>query len=104
MAMMPPLLTRPMECLWFAGTAGRRCCATGLFLLVYVGVWTLAGIVLTATAVAVEVLASGARLSPLVPVGVVAFIWQATPLKQVAISACHRRPRLTPDGLAAGSR
>lgn len=100
-AMMPPLLARPMERLWFAGTAGRRSSATALFLLAYFGVWTLAGVVLMATAVAVEVLANGARLSALVPAGLVAFIWQATPLKQVALNACHRPPRMTPDGLVA---
>jgi len=100
-AMMPPLLARPVEHLWFGGAAERRSRAVGLFIIAYVAVWTLAGVLLMASAVAIEVLGSAAGVPALAATGFVAFIWQTTPLKQAALNLCHLRPRISPSGLAA---
>jgi len=100
-AMMPPLLARPMEHLWFVAVAERRFRALGLFIVAYIAVWTLAGVALMATAVAVEVLGSAAGFPAFVPIGFVAFVWQTTPLKQASLNFCHRAPQISPSGLAA---
>jgi predicted metal-binding membrane protein len=100
-AMMPPLLARPVEHLWFGGVAKRRARAVGLFIVAYVAVWTLAGIVLMASSAAIEVLGSAAGIPALAATGFVAFIWQTTPLKQASLNLCHRPPRISPSGVAA---
>jgi len=98
---MPPLLARPVEHLWFGGVAKRRARAVGLFIVAYVAVWMLAGIVLMASATAIEILGSAAGIPALAVTGFVAFIWQTTPLKQVALNFCHRPPWISPSGMAA---
>jgi predicted metal-binding membrane protein len=100
-AMMPPLLARPVEHLWYGGVAKRRARAVGLFIVAYVAVWTLAGVVLMASAAAIEVLGSAAGIPALAATGFVAFIWQTTPLKQASLNFCHRPPRISPSGVAA---
>ncbi len=100
-AMMPPLLARPVEHLWFAGATGRRVRGLALFAIAYFAVWTLAGVVLMAAALAVEVLASVAEVPALAAAGLTAFVWQTTPLKQASLHSCCRLPRLSPSGPAA---
>jgi predicted metal-binding membrane protein len=64
-------------------------------------VWTLAGVVLMASAAAIEVLGRAAGFPALAAIGIVAFIWQTTPLKQAALNLCHRPPQISPSGWAA---
>lgn len=64
-----------------------------LFLCGYVGVWTLAGVILLAASVTVR-MASPGPVAPLAVAGAVALAWQVSPWKQVALNQCHRRPGL----------
>jgi predicted metal-binding membrane protein len=101
LAMMPPLLARPVAHLWERSLARRRLRAIALFAAGYVAVWMLAGIVLMMAAIALKTLVGAAFLpAPAVAVAI-ALLWQATPVKQACLNRCHRLPRLSAFGLAA---
>jgi len=97
LAMMPPLLARPMRHLWRRSLRRRRTRAIALFTAVYIAVWLLAGVVLLAAA-------SGLRMvtgAGVVPAIAIALLWQATPAKQACLNRCHGLPPLATFGLPA---
>jgi predicted metal-binding membrane protein len=94
-AMMTPLLARPIAHLWNHSPARLRAPAIALFVATYAGVWLLAGCVLMAIAVALKAFASAAALPIPALAVVIALIWQATPAKQTCLNRCHRLHRLS---------
>jgi len=92
-AMMTPLLARPIAHLWNHTPARLRAPAIALFVATYAGVWLLAACVLMAIAVALKAFASAAALPIPVLAVAIALIWQATPAKQTCLNRCHRLPR-----------
>ena len=99
-AMMTPLLARPIAHLWNHSLARLRALAIALFVATYAGVWLLAACVLVALAVALKAFAGAAALPTPALAVVIALIWQATPAKQTCLNRCHRLPRLSAFGLA----
>jgi predicted metal-binding membrane protein len=97
LAMMPPLLARPIRHLWRRSLRRRRMRAIALFAAAYTAVWLLGGVVLLAAAIMLRGFAEVA----VVPAAAIAFLWQATPVKQVCLNGCHRLPPLATFGLAA---
>lgn len=97
-AMMPPLLARPLEQLWHGGRTVYRPGATGLFVAAYAAVWTVAGILLMAAAMAFDVPGNTAGCPGWILVAIVAVTWQASPAKQRALNACRHPARIAPDG------
>ncbi len=101
LAMMPPLLARPVGCLFDSPVITRRWRALALFVAAYAAVWMLAGLVLLALAVWLTAVAAGARLPVLLLIGSVALAWQATPLRRAALAGCNAAPLPAPAGAAA---
>lgn len=87
-AMMSPLVVTDIQYIRFTSLARRRARSIALFLAGYGGVWMLSGALLVAAGVAARVLAPGSYV-PAIAAGFVAFAWQASPLKQRCLNACH---------------
>jgi predicted metal-binding membrane protein len=94
-AMMTPLLARPIAHLWNHSPARLRAPAIALFVATYAVVWLLAACVLMAIGVALKAFASAAALPIPALAVVIALVWQATPAKQTCLNRCHRLPRLS---------
>jgi len=99
-AMMTPLLARPIAHLWNHSLARLRAPAIALFVATYAGVWLLVACVLMAVAVVLKAFASAAALPIPALAVVIALIWQATPAKQTCLNRCHRLPRHSAFGSA----
>ena len=94
-AMMTPLLARPIAHLWNHSPARLRAPAITFFVATYAGIWLLAACVLMAVAVGLKAFASAAALPTPALAVVIALVWQATPAKQTCLNRCHRLPRLS---------
>jgi predicted metal-binding membrane protein len=101
LAMMPPLLVRPMRHLWRRSLRRRRTRAIALFAVAYTAVWLLAGVGLLAAAIVLRGIAEAAPGAAILPAVAIALLWQATPPKQACLNFCHRLPPLATFGLAA---
>ena len=96
LAMAPPLLLREIGRLWRTSLRRLRHLTIGSFLSGYVGVWLLAGAVLSSLFVWVSV--DSSRIA--VVVAVIA-LWQCSPARQRCLNACHRAPALRLFGTTA---
>ena len=96
LAMAPPLLLREIGRLWRTSLRRLRHLTIAWFLCGYVGVWLLAGVVLT-------MLAGWSTVSPERIVAAVALVvlWHCSPARQRCLNACHRVPTLRVFGTAA---
>ena len=101
LAMMPPLLARPVAHVWARSPAVGRARSAGLFVLGYASVWMAAGVLVLLFAVALHGLAGGPGWMPLLLAAGIALLWQASPWKQACLGRCRGRPLLAPSGLAA---
>ncbi|ANK88275.1 hypothetical protein AMC83_PD00028 (plasmid) [Rhizobium phaseoli] len=93
MAMMLPTLSVPLRHVRERSFWRVRPWAELLFVVSYLGTWMVAGIALLGVAITLR-LASTSSALPLVACLIIAFIWQISPWKQVALNRCHRRPSL----------
>ena len=100
-AMMSPLLTRPVGHLWLGSPERRRRRAVALFVLGYFAVWMTAGLALLIVAAALGLFAGELGLSALTIAAALAALWQAGPLRQRALNHCHRMPAMSASGTAA---
>jgi predicted metal-binding membrane protein len=91
-AMMTPLLARPIAHLWNHSVERLRAPAIALFVATYAGIWLLAACGLMAMAVALKAFADAAALPIAALAVVIALIWQAAPAKQTCLNRCHRLP------------
>ena len=91
LAMMPPLIARPLLHVHAQSLARRRLRAMLLFGAGYGSVWLAAGVVLLPLA----------WLLPISAVALLALVWQVSPIKQACLNRCHRLPALSAFGLAA---
>jgi predicted metal-binding membrane protein len=101
-AMMTPLLADPLRHLWVRSLPRRRWIAIVLFLIGYVAIWMLAGMVLMLSTVLLRIVVGDDKW--LVVLGLalaLAIAWQSSPWKQACLNHCHWTPRLSPFGLAA---
>lgn len=100
-AMMSPLLAEPIRHLWVRSLARRRWSAVILFLIGYVSIWMLAGMVLILAALLLQLIADDKWLVASGLTLVLVVLWQSSPWKQVCLNQCHWTPRLSVFGLAA---
>lgn len=98
-AMMLPLLARPLDHVWVRSLPRRRWQAVAEFLVAYVMVWTAAGAALVLLAILLRASVGSLTAAALPLAGAVA--WRATPAWQVCQNRCHGIPRLDTFGLAA---
>lgn len=98
LAMMPLLLIHPLEHVWQRSLSRKRWQAVLLFVLGFVAVWTLAGMVLMTVTVGARVILGGSQLITFVAALGVCLVWQASPLKQMCLNRCHYQPRISAFG------
>jgi predicted metal-binding membrane protein len=99
-AMMLPTLIEPIYHVTERSLKRRRLRSVVLFVLGYAGTWMAAGAVLLAAQLALSVLAPQSYL-PAAVVGLVAFVWQCSPLKQICLNRGHNHHELAAFGFAA---
>lgn len=101
LAMTPPLLADHMTHLWDRSLARRRWRAVVLFNAAHLALWSGAGVVLVAMAIALRAGVGVAAGIPLGLAAVAAVLWQLTPARRACVDRCHRHPRLSAFGWAA---
>lgn len=101
LAMMPPLIARPLLHVQGQSLARRRRRAMLLFSTGYGSVWLAAGLLLQPLAWLLPSLAPGAPWAGVAIAAPAALVWQMSPAKQGCLNRCHRQPTLAAFGLEA---
>jgi predicted metal-binding membrane protein len=99
-AMMSPLLARPIGYLRLRSATSRRWRATTLFVASYLSVWIIAGMILLSASAALRLLAGTGFAAPLISLAIAA-AWHTTPWRQHALNRCHHLPAVAAFGAAA---
>ena len=99
-AMMLPTLIRPIYHIRERSFKRRRARSVTLFVVGYAAMWMVAGGVLIAVVLMLNLLAPHSYLSAVV-VGIIAFVWQCSPLKQRCLNRGHNHRALVAFGIAA---
>ncbi len=99
-AMMAPMLIPAIYHIWISSFAQRRARSIALFACGYGAIWMAAGGILFAVEFAAIWLAPQSYL-PAAIAGLVALLWQASPIKQHCLNQCHDHRPLAVFGVAA---
>lgn len=99
-AMMSPLVISEIHHIRFTSLARRRARSIALFVAGYGGIWMLCGASLTGAGIVARVWAP-VSYGPALAAGVIAGVWQASPLKQHCLNKCHANRPLRAFGLEA---
>ncbi len=99
-AMMSPTLMAPIGHVIERSFKRRRFRSATLFVAGYAAVWMAAGIVLPGTKLALSLIAPQSYL-PALGVGLIAFVWQCSPIKQRCLNRGHNHRELAAFGIAA---
>lgn len=99
-AMMAPMLIAPIHYIRDRSFKRRRFRAVVLLVVGYAAIWMVAGAVLIAMQLALGLVAPQSYL-PAVMVGIIAFVWQCSPIKQRCLNRCHNHGAMAAFGAAA---
>jgi len=99
-AMMSPVLIAPICHIRLRSFTDRRGRSVTLFLFGYVVFWMAFGSILLAMRLATTVFMPQSYL-PLAGVGLIALVWQFSPIKQRCLNRCHAHGELAAFGIAA---
>ena len=99
-AMMSPTLIAPIQHVIERSFKRRRVRSAVLFVVGYAAIWMLAGAVLVAATLLLNLAAPRSYL-PALAVGIVALIWQCSPIKQRCLNRLHNHSELAAFGSAA---
>src|SRR6185369_5840917 len=99
-AMMSPTLIMPFRHILDRSFKRRRARSITLFLAGYAAIWMAAGSVLMAVVLALNVLAPQSHLAA-IAVGIIAVVWQCSPIKQRCLNRGHNHSKLAAFGIAA---
>ena len=99
-AMMSPTLIAPVQHVVERNLRRRRFQAVGLFVAGYAVIWMAAGGGLLAASLVLGMLVRDSYL-PAAAVGLIAFVWQCSPVKQRCLNRGHNHSALAAFGLAA---
>jgi predicted metal-binding membrane protein len=100
LAMMLPTLIAPIGHVVERSFKSRRARSVILFVIGYAAIWMMAGIVILAVQLALNVIAPQSYL-PAAAVGLIAFLWQCSPIKQRCLNRGHNHRELAAFGMAA---
>ena len=95
-AMMAPLLARPLSYIWHRSLGRRRLRAVTLFIAAYLAVWMIAVALLQLAAAGLMAVAGG-----WVGAFGLMLLWHAAPVRQTALNRCHGLPNLSAFGWRA---
>ena len=99
-AMMLPVLSSPIHHVRARSFKRRRARSVTLFIVGYAAIWMAAGGVSIATMLMLNVLAPQSYL-PAIAIGIIAFVWQCSPMKQRCLNRAHNHSELAAFGVAA---
>jgi predicted metal-binding membrane protein len=99
-AMMSPTLLAPIGHVVERSFKRRRARSVILFVIGYAVIWMAAGSVLLAAKLLLSLVAPQTYL-PVVVVGLIAFVWQCSPIKQRCLNRGHNHRELAAFGIAA---
>lgn len=99
-AMMSPTLIAPIGHIVTRSFKHRRAWSIALFTLGYAPIWIAAGGVLLSVRLALSLLVP-LSFVPAIVVGIVAFVWQCSPLKQRCLNRNHNHRELAAFGFVA---
>ena len=99
-AMMSPTLTSPIHHVRQRSFKRRRARSVTLFIIGYAAIWMAAGAALIAATLMLKVLAPNSYL-PAVGIGIIAFVWQCSPIKQRCLNRGHNHRELAAFGINA---
>ena len=99
-AMMSPTLIAPIHHIRERSFKRRRARSGTLFVVGYAAIWVAAGGVLIAVTLLLNLLAPQSYL-PAVGVGMIALVWQCSPIKQRCLNRGHHHRELAAFGTAA---
>jgi predicted metal-binding membrane protein len=99
-AMMAPTLITPIHHVRERSFKRRRVRSVTLFLVGYAAIWMAAGAVLIAAMLMLNLLLPQSYL-PAIAVGIIAFVWQCSPVKQRCLNRNHNHRELAAFGGAA---
>lgn len=89
LAMMLPKLISPVQYIYARSLKKRRFWLSLLFVLSYSMVWTIMGMIMNAVILGFNLLLPGGSYLPALIVGVIALIWQFSPVKQLCLNRGH---------------
>ncbi|WP_404941112.1 DUF2182 domain-containing protein [Pseudomonas danubii] len=98
LAMTPLLLVQPLRYVWHRSLRRKRWQAVSLFVLGFVAVWSLMGLVLLGLVVVTRLWLGLSSLPSLGAALALCLLWQASPFKQHCLNQCHRQPRIAAFG------
>lgn len=99
-AMMSPTLIAPIHHVRDRSFKRRRARSVTLFVIGYAAIWMAAGVVLLAVTLALNLFAPQSYL-PAIAVGIIAVVWQCSPVKQLCLNRRHNHSALAAFGVAA---
>lgn len=99
-AMMSPTLIAPISHVRERSFKRRRGRSVTLFVVGYAAIWAAAGVALLGAALVLGLLLPRSYL-PAVGVGIIAFVWQCSPVKQRCLNRGHNHRELAAFGTAA---
>jgi predicted metal-binding membrane protein len=99
-AMMSPTLITPIRHVIERSFKRRRARSVTLFVVGYAAIWMAAGVVLLAAMLMLNVLVPQSYF-PAVGVGIIALVWQCSPIKQRCLNRSHNHRELAAFGIAA---
>lgn len=100
-AMMSPPLIAPVRHIFDRSFKRRRVRSVMLFVVGYGAIWMPAGGVLLAGMLVLSLLAPQSYLPAALGVGLMAFVWQCSPIKQRCLNRGHNHRELAAFGIAA---
>jgi predicted metal-binding membrane protein len=99
-AMMSPTLISPIHHVRERSFKRRRVRSVMLFMVGYIAIWMGAGGALIAAMLMLNLLAPQSYL-PAIGAGIIAFVWQCSPIKQRCLNRSHNHSELAAFGIAA---
>jgi len=99
-AMMSPTLIAPVDHIRKRSFKSRRARSVALFVVGYAAIWMATGAVLVTASLMLNLLEPRSYL-PLLGVGIVAIVWQCSPIKQCCLNRGHNHSELAAFGITA---
>jgi len=97
---MSPTLIAPVHHILKRSFKRRRARSVALFVVGYAAIWMASGGILILAMLMLNLLAPGSYL-PAIGVGIVALVWQCSPIKQRCLNRGHNHSELAAFGVAA---
>lgn len=100
-AMMFPTLISPLTHVAELSFRHKRLGLMSVFLLAYLFIWSMAGVVLMSVSLLLRQIFSAPYFELIISMLFIALVWQCSPLKQLCLNRNHQHPAMRAYGLAS---